>query len=376
MGKKGKKKRNGKKHRDPLLTKPDTYQIGETLTIETLYRDHYKPCETTRDNARSTVNSNARYVRRWHEWWHGRSDEPLTLDTIDRRHMLEFQRHLLAQGRCASDVNAHTQHIRKMLKFAADQQFILQAASIESLPAKNKAKKFIFSDDEICQLWAATSGVRWPRRDGCWNPLPHSPGHYWRSLIVLYWHYGYRTEELVSFEKRFVPVKWGDVYPPGLTPNREVRESCEYGWISYVPQKQSKKKDDPLVSPLNKYTRAAIEAVRPYGPVHADRPVYDFTRSSQSFYKAWNWLLDEADVHPRQTPGEEPDRYLIKHFRKTATTNVNRHRRGLGPYVVGHAADRKEMTSIVSDKHYDNVTAAKVECMLSLPVPECFKELL
>jgi len=108
--------------------------------------------------------------------------------------------------------------------------------------------------------------------------------------------------------------------------------------------------------------------------VDEKRPVMNWPMSSASFYNEWHRLCELADIAPRR--GSGVSRFLIKHFRKTASTNLDTHWPGMGEHIVGHASDRSGQKSSVSAKHYVNNEEAAYKCMMTLPFPDCFETLL
>jgi hypothetical protein len=80
------------------------------------------------------------------------------------------------------------------------------------------------------------------------------------------------------------------------------------------------------------------------------------------------WALLPKDAITKRTH----DSYTPKHFRKSATTQINLHRAGMAPFIVGHAERRASSSDSISSRHYDNKEQSVVECVMTMPVPERF----
>jgi len=355
--------------RHPLLDAPNTYELANTMTVLDIHDRYLVPELRANTRRPSTVCNVARSVGRWEEWWKSLSSERLPIAVIRRKHMQCFREWLSANGHSAAGQNEACRTVRQVLLCAVRHEILAHAPAIESVDHRGVAPKVFQSDEQINDLWEACDAAEWPRFDANHKRLPYSPATAWRVAILLYRTYGFRTQELIRHEANFRALQWSSLFRPGLTPNPVGRCECEHGWISYVPQKQERKKPDPLVVPITKHVRAALSRVV---PVEMDReqPILNWIMSSVGFYRQWHGLNELAGIKPRDGSGVR--RYLPKHFRKAATTGINLHRSGMAEHVVGHGADRSGQSSI-SSKHYDNAEAAVLECMMTLPVPSCFE---
>lgn len=367
----------GKKKKKKLLKllkqSKSAKQLGKSLTLQQLHDQYVAPELKANNRKHSTVTSLERHVKRFETWWSSLSKKPLPIEDITRKHLEMYRTALAEQGNSVPLRNSAVAAVIQCLQVAVGHQFIAQSPKLKALSHRPVAPKIYPSHDAICKIWDACDHAKWPRRDYLRDLYPYSPATAWRVAIVMYWTYGFRTQELIQLEARFRPLTWSNIHAPGLTPNPEGEASCEYGWISYVPQKQERCKSGSLVVPLTKYARAALNLVS-LGPHLPTDRVLGFPQSAVTFRKTWKMICEKAGVFPRKESGE--DYFLIKHFRKAATSEINAHRSGLAPYIVGHAGDRSATASVVSDKHYDNQEKQVLECLMTMPVPECFQSLL
>lgn len=373
MGKKGKKK--GKKRAaHVLLEKPNTLDLGEQLSVPDVFAQYMLPEMNAGGRRPSTISNCKRAVRRFAEWWNTLCEDPLPVAVIRRKHLDEFREWLGTQGCKIPTQNEACGIIRQVLRCAERHELIERAPQIERKHHIGRAAKLYFSFEDVEALWKVLHKARWPRRDSLQMPLPYSAEQFWKSALVLYSIYGFRTQELVRLESHFRPLLWDNIYTEALTPNPAGRMESEHGWISYVPQKQERLKSDPVTVPLTPHTRAAIDCLVDGTPQPWDA-VFDVSMSSVNFYHEWHRLVEFADIKPRAGSGVE--RYQIKHLRKTATTWLNNHQPGLGPHVVGHASDRSgQGASTISERHYANHEEAVVKGLASFQPPACFDELL
>lgn len=374
MGKKNKKKKTRVESVvNPLLEDAKTLDKGDTMTVEQMLDDYVLPSLKAMSRRPSTVDALTRNIRTWSQWWATVASEKLVLSKVRRVHLERFREWMAEQGKSTHAQNYAIRSVIQVLNAARKNEFIVSVPFLEAIPRNDAAPKIFPSADEIEKLWDAAERMRWPTRDSRRRPLPYSPATAWRCFLVMVSTYGFRTQELVQLEAGFRSLKWSNVYGAGLTPNPEGRAESQFGWISYIPQKQERVKWQPVVVPLTKYALAVLDVLGRDQAI-SDNAVFDWPLSSVSFYAEWHRLFDVAGIYPRETSGV--DRYCPKHLRKFATTTINNHRPGIAQYVVGHAGDRSGQDSMISAKHYNNPETAVVECMESMEYPQCFSELL
>jgi len=345
---------------------------------------------------RSTRQDYATHLRRWDEYWSNRSGGPApTVDQVKRRHLEEWRDWLAEtlRGRNVPlNVNKHLRSIRAILAWCERQEIIIRAPAVDRLPAKTVADKYYLTYEQLDRLYESCGQLTWPDRDQAGAPLPYSTAEGWRAAIVLFFHYGFRTQELVRYETDHSALPWRQIAWEAETPAQDGHAENEWGWFWYVPQKQRRRKPQPLILPMNHVVHAHVQSIRPESP-DPEVPLFNWPLSSEKLYREWSRLCEVAEVIPKRNilTGEQP-RYQLRHFRKTATTWLNRHRPGIAPLITGHA-DRDLTTKLLADStlsaaavdgglsrisadHYDNSEIAVVEALRTLPMPNAFDKIL
>jgi len=378
---------------------------AETAAAWTL-RDAWergKRRELQRKGARkSTLAGYKTHLGRWDEYWSGnqtgkdRLPTP-TLATIDNE-KLELWRNWLLMRLTGQNpeltANNHLTSVHAVLRWAEAAGRIDKAPHLERLPAVKVAKRLYFRYDELERIYEACSIATWPTTDhhGA-QPLPFSPACYWRAAVALFFNYGFRTQELIRFERDHESLTWRQICYDHETPAEDGRAENRWGWLWYVPQKQRRKKPEPLILPLNQITAAHVRSITPPGGADPGRPLLDWPLSNVALYGQWYRILAAAEVAPKaDLVTGAVGRYHLRHFRKTCTTWLNRHRPGIAPLVTGHAERaltrnvRADATlsataadgplSAVSAQHYDNQELAVAEAINTLPQPDAFRRIL
>lgn len=366
-------------------------------TVRRAYQDG-KRVELERLQARpATYADYATHLRRWEEYWTApdRTDAPMSVDQVRRRHLEEWREWLsttLSGRNVPLNVNKHLRSLHAILAWCERQEAIERAPSIERLPAEAAADKHYFTYAELDRLYDACVAVTWPQVDRAGQQLARPAAEHWQALLVLFFHYGFRTQEIVQYEPDHTSLPWSQIVWDEETPAQDGHARNQCGWLWYVPQKQRRSKPHPLILPLNAVVRAHLVRIQPADNC-GNRPVFDWPLSADRLYDTWDELCRRAKVRPKKNlmTGEQP-KYHLRHFRKTCTTWLNRHRPGIAPLVTGHA--QRELTtnvkadsalsavvadgslSRVSAQHYDNQELAVQEALLTLPQPSRFAAIL
>ena len=351
-----------------------------SMDVEAALKRFVLPQMRELDRSPATIQDVSRSVREWREFWTARKAErpndqwitdPLVVRHIRRQHLETWRSALIADARklSPSSVNRKLGAIRQVLR-ACEKHGKLKKSrpQLEKLPTK-AAPKFYMKREQVELLWPHCDALTWPRLPGM------TTGEWWRCAIVLFWVYGFRTQELIAFQRDKRGLAWSSITSDAETPNPEGTAASALGWLSYVPQKQKWAKPEPLYLPLTKHTRAAVNLLKHAATITLEdgqaidpaRRLFPWPGTAKSFYREWELLQERAGV---ATKRGEP--FLFKHLRKSAATYLEGHHKGLGAAVCGWA-DRE--VSVVMSRHYAVDELTLVEKLATYPVPVCFDDL-
>ncbi|MBW3538723.1 MAG: site-specific integrase [Planctomycetes bacterium] len=353
-----------------------------------------------KDRRQTTIAEYYCHLRRWADFWATReritypalAPEPRTegppgtegpaVSAITRDDLTTFRGWLAEQktrGRRWSDrtIKKHLGTVHAILLCAQDHQLIGTLPKLRGGGGSKPARKLYLLRDEVSALYLETRTARWPA------DLYHPPRVYWQCLLVLWWNYGPRTQELVQLKPDFDALRIRNVWWQRDNPSPEGRASNEWGWLFYTPQKQRRTKPEPLYLPMNetihRHLRALVEP-----DASGDAPLFPFPHSHDAFYGQWRKLCRAAGVRPKPDPstGDAPE-FTPKHFRKTAATWLNLHRPGIAQWITGHGDDRSASAQVavrgsgesgVLARHYDNAENALIEALTTYEQPAAFAE--
>ena len=298
----------------------------------------------------------------------GETQEP-SIDQISRDHLAEFRGWYSAGSRGKLQVNKCLKNIQAILTAAEDSDEIEAAPKLRMLTAAKNTGKTYLSYDHVDAIYRACSVAEWPTKDHNRQELKFSPEQYWRAAVVLFFNYGFRTQELIAYENDHESLKWGQVSFEEESPASEVTNS--HGWFWYTPQKQEDIKPEPLVLPMPFLVKAHIKSIWHYQAEDSSL-VFPFPRNKKRFYATWTAIAKAAGVKPKAALTSKNRRtYQIKDFRKTCATWHNVNFRGIAPFVLGHAS-RDSGSVAMTDGHYDNPEMALIKAFSTLAQPSSF----
>lgn len=308
-----------------------------------------------------------------------RTSHPV-LAQFDRKILVDFRGDLVARKFKSRNINKHLASVATILKCAHKHGLMASPPKLEPLPAKKAARKIYLRYDELDHLYRAFGKATWPQKSDESRSLPYSSGVYWRAALVLYFNYGFRTQELWSYESAMESLTWSSIHWQTLTPSEEGNAENEYGWLVYTPTKQRWAKDEPLVLPINQVCYEHLKSIEPPGGADPKRRIFPCPRSPDAFYDQWKRSVASAEIAPRRTAkSANQDSFLVSHLRKTCTTWHNHHSPGIAPLITGHAdrgaESRSDTGSTVSNDHYCNGEMAVMKALLTMPQPTSFLEL-
>lgn len=355
-----------------LYTPPAESPKKRLPTLRRVWRRHLFPELQKKNRSAKTINDIQLHLNRFEEYWRNkRMSYPLIIARLKRENMEEWQQSLLATGLSARTANKHLASIRQLLVCAEKHRMVKQRPRLEQLTHCKASPKLYLTDDQLDRLWNAASQLTWPRVGDL------HPAEFWRSALILYRIYGFRTQELIAYELGKTPLQWRNISLDAETPNPSGTAINNLGWLWYLPQKQKWAKPDPLYLPLTRHARAAIMKLADAAgvgsncsPSEAATPLLPISRAPVTFYANWRSWLKLAKVQPKQLPDSaETTMFDPKHLRKTCATHLDRHHKGLADAVIGWAAREG---SRVSSVHYIADELTIVDKLNSAPMPASF----
>lgn len=351
-------------------------------TLRRIYRRVIVPQLEAQDSKKSTFQAYETHLRGWERYWAERrakreaakaSVPPIDpsnsqgkkrvcdppIDRISKGHLEAFRRWLLP-GRSTLTVNNYLRTLSTILSAGLDSGAIDRAPKIRRLKARKAARKIVLSYEHVDCIYRACEVAKWPNRDQSRERLL-DPVAQWRAAIVMFFVFGFRTQELIRYQSWKRSLSWQNLTASSLSPGLSEAVNA-HGWLTYVPQKQEGAKPEPLYLALPELVALHLRSIRPTECVAGS--LFPWPLSEEKFRSTWRSILIAAGVRPKFESGA--DRYLLKHFRKTATTWHNYHEPGIAPHIIGHA-DRS-----VSDAHYNNPELATTRALQKFPMPESF----
>jgi integrase len=305
------------------------------------------------------------HLKRWEEFWRSKGKE-IKVQKCERKHLERYRRHLMDMGKYKPrSINKQLGSIRTILVASAKNGLLKRRPMLEQLPdtTLDPARKIYLRDEQIDSLMEKTDCLTWPPK----SFTRIEPATFWRCAIVLYRTYGFRPQELLSYDRKKTPIVWGNISFAKESPNPSSDSQNEFGWLCYVPPKTKRKKPHPLYLPLTEHAHAAlrsIEATR----ISPDAPLLPMPCSQTGFLNQWYAWFESADVKPK-IDGERFRPYCL---RKTCATHMSAHKTGLASAVCRWGSSGE---AGVATEHYigsDNI----IKFLLTAPMPKSFDSFL
>jgi len=348
-------------------------RTGEQMTLAEFFAAFKEPELIETGRAADTVEDYRRHVRLWQQWERKyRITNPvLQVSGISHADLLDWRLWLTSSGGISATnrtANKYLGSVQSILRTAAERGAHLNPPKLKPLETKVAARKSYLTYDQVDAIYKACTAASWPQTTQNGAPAPFSAAVYWRAFLVLQFNYGMRTQELWSYERNCVSIKWRQISWEPETPAPEGSAQNEHGWLYYLPQKQKRFKSDPLVLPLCETVARHLRSIQPPGGCDPDARIFPAQFTNVAFYDAWDAIIEASGVQLKADlkTGERP-KIHIKLLRKTCETWHDTHAPGLGEIVTGHA----ERT--VSGRHYANREMRLVEAVNALPQPASFK---
>lgn len=200
---------------------------------------------------------------------------------------LDMVRLYLARVVSPQTANTRLARIRGLLRWAHLQGWRGPVPDCARLPAPRGDAKVWLSAEQFRALLDACRVASWPVYRGT------SPAHQWRSLIAFRCCYGPRVHECFALRPAHRPLLWSNLVRPGRTPLAMGQCSWDQGWLSYVPQKQERKKPGPVVLPLLPSIRRWLNELQPRA-LDPEYPIWTWPRSAELYQQTWAEIRTEA----------------------------------------------------------------------------------
>jgi hypothetical protein len=345
------------------------------VSLDEVFRGQILPDLIQRNRSKDTIQSYQRALRAWAAWEiYRRSTAKMgksgywttypvakAADAITRDDVRGFQA-WLSQRSSGRSTNKVVAAIESILR-----QIDRPPAKVQPLPQRNSSPKLYLSfaePNEWKKLYAACSAADWPTRARSSGESLCAPAQ-WRAAVVLFLLYGFRTEELIGHTSAgaLAALRWRNISFGSESPSPESRAQNEFGWLWYVPAKQSWSKPTPIVLPLHRSARDHLRSIKPRRAL-TESPVFDWPYCSREFYRCWRAIVARAGIREKRDLQTGSTLSLLpKHLRKSCVTFHNFHRPGVAGMITGHGK-----RDIVAD-HYDNPELTLIDHFKTLPVP-------
>jgi hypothetical protein len=227
-------------------------------------------------------------------------------------------------------------------------------------PQRDVAGRHYLTKEEINALYFATHQMRRPRRWMSAIPV----GKYWRSVLVLFFNYGFDTGTVWKSEPIHEPLLWRHVCWSRQSPDRDVKEQSPWGWLYYRRVKTGKS----FYRPMNRVVHLHIKSIMPENP-SPDATVFlgGGARPNHRFQK----LCTIAGIPPKKNieTGED-EAWVLKDLCKTCATYYDEHMPESSIEILGHSVGG------IVYRHYAHRAPLAFKAIMSLPQPTAFRSLV
>jgi integrase len=312
--------------------------------------------------ARGTRNEYQTTLQKWKEWGGG-----VPVERLGRREVREFLDWVYEKavdqngGNPGRTANKAREHLHAVISWAWEQDLI------DSLPRFPKPKpqravagRHYLTKAEINAMYFATHQM--PRPRGWNSPVP--VGRYWRAAFVVFFNYGVDTGTIWKSNPSHEPILWRHIVWDRQSPDRDVKEPSQWGWIFYRRVKTGK----AFYRPMNRVVHAHIRSLMPDTP-EPDAPV--FLGGSARPNRVFQEICKLAGIKNKanfETGEEEP--WILKDLRKTCATYYDEHVPESSIEILGHSVGG------VTYRHYAHRAPLAFKAILTLPQPSSFLTLV
>jgi integrase len=280
------------------------------------------------------------------------------LEQLSRKEIREFldwvhedaiARQARNPGRISNKVRSH---LRAVMSWAWEQDLVDALPRFPKLkPQRDVAGRHYLTKPEINALYFATHQIRRPRG---WNE-PFPIGRYWRAALVVFFNHGVDTGTVWKTLPFHEPILWRHISWERQSPDREIKESCPWGWLFY----RRVKTDKTFWRPMNRTVRLHLKSIMPNNP-DPDSPVFfgGGTRPNNRFRA----LCNLAAIRPKTSidTGEQRP-WVLKDLRKTCATHYDEHMPESSVEILGHSAGG------ITYRHYAHRAPLAFRAIISRP---------
>ena len=301
---------------------------------------------------------------------------------VTTKSLCAFQDWLLSEGHSNRTVNKDVGNIRTVLSRAAKRGVLKVVPTIQRLPENKSATIQALTKAEFSRIYHACQVAAWPRQrrqtdllPGRW-PLPYCIADGWRALLVMFFTYGMRTEDLIRLSDDCNPLCWSNIVRSTPNPHPAGKRSNRWGWLVFTPDKTTSHKPEPLVLPLTQMARVHLDRLDPSRAASPADEIFlwpmtsgNVKKNKMGFYLQLECIMEAAGVKRRSMREKSKDRYTPKHFRSTCITWLENHRAGSSAYITGHADDRNpNAIPKVQRDHYFSSEELVLDTLNTIPV--------
>ena len=323
-------------------------------SVVTKYLCSGTPAQRTREEYATTL-------RKWSRWGGG-----VPLEHLGRQEVRDFldwvyddatSRQGTNPGRTANKVRSH---LRAVLSWAWEHDLVEALPRFPRLkPQRDVAGRHYLTKPELNALYFATHQLKRPR--GWSDPWP--VGRYWRCALVIFFNYGVDTGTVWKTLPFHEPIRWRHVSWGLQSPDREIKESCRWGWLYYRRVKTGKS----FWRPMNRTVRLHLKSLLPEHP-NPDAPLFFGGGSRPN--KRFRQLCGLACVAPKRNVESGDERpWVLKDLRKTCATYYDEHVPESSVEILGHSVGG------ITYRHYAHRGPLAFRAILSLPQPSAFTTL-
>ena len=326
-------------------------------TFESIVKKYLKsgsPAQRTREEYTTTLRKWSRWSGRVPEEKLGRKEIREFLDWV---HEDAVTREGTNPGRTANKARSH---LRAVLSWAWENDLVDSLPRFPRIkPQRDVAGRHYLTKAELNALYFATHQMKRPRG---WDQ-PYLIGRYWRAALVVFFNYGVDTGTVWNTLPFHEPIRWRHISWSRHCPDREVKETCQWGWLYYRRVKTGK----AFWRPMNRTVRLHLKSLHPE-QVDPDECVFQGGGSRPN--KVFRELCTLAKIAPKRCieSGAETS-WVLKDLRKTCATYYDEHLPESSVEILGHAPGG------ITYRHYAHRAPLAFRAILSLPQPSAFRTL-